>query len=195
MNSSISKITYLSWSALFGGAVAGVGLNFLFNLLALTLGLACFTVTASGETLFSFWGLFGFILLSLCAMFGTGWIAGALSPKIFKNNCWGLVLGFLSWCILLIFTVILITNMIQYTSFHTNFTSNLVEVKIKSNAPMLTGTVAHNINKSPLSFNIETNKKIITLNAFLTFLLFLLGAISSSIGGYIGYKLFPDLRE
>ena len=121
-------------------------------------------------------------------MFGTGWIAGALSPKRVQKNIWGLLVGFLSWCLLLIGMIILLTNMIQYASFHTNFTSNLVEIKIKNNAPMLTETLAHHLKNSPLSFNIETHKKIIVINALLTFFLFFIGAISSSIGGFWGYK-------
>jgi hypothetical protein len=80
-------------------------------------------------------------------------------------------------------------NMIQFAAFHSNFTSNLVAIKIQNSAPMLTETKAHSIKISPLSLNIETKKKVITLNAFLTFLFFTMGAISSSIGGLIGHRM------
>ncbi|RUR07523.1 hypothetical protein [Legionella sp. km772] len=177
-----------SWSALFAGALGGLGLNFLFNLLALAIGLACFSVDETGKTLFSLGGCLGFGFFTLLAMFLNGWLAGILSPRNLEAKAWGLLWGFLSWCILLVFTIILLMNMIQFLAFHSNFTSNLVAIKIQNNAPMLTETKAHGLKTSPLSFNIETNKKIITLNAFITFILFAMGAVASSIGGLAGYS-------
>lgn len=189
------RLPYISWSALYAGAIAGVGLNFLLNLLALGLGLASFSVSATGKTLFSFWGFSAFIISALAAMFVTGWVAGKLTPRVLANKAWGLLYGFLSWSLLLIFTIILITNFIQYTAFHSNFTSSLVEVKLRNSSPMLTETTAHSVPDSPLSVNIETNKKLITVNAFLTFLLFFIGAAASALGGLIGYGHEPKLTD
>ncbi|TAL64470.1 MAG: hypothetical protein EPN84_03380 [Legionella sp.] len=191
----IKTLKYLSWSALFAGAVAGVGLNFLLNLLALGLGLASFSIGILGETVFSWIGFFCFCLSAIVAMFATGWIAGKLTPHNLQSRYWGVLIGFLSWSILLMFTIILITNMIQYAAFHSNFTSNLVEIRLKSNAPMLTGTTAQMLNHAPLSFNIETHNKIISLNALLTFLLFLIGSIASALGGFLGYSKSPRLND
>ena len=188
-------IPYISWSALFAGAMTGIGLNFLLNLLALGVSLASFSVSTSGETLFSGWGFASFIIMTLCAMFTTGWVAGKLTPRLLEKRAWGILYGFLSWSILLIFTIILITNFIQYAAFHSNFTANLIEIKLKNSAPMLTTTTAHGILNSPLSFNIETHKKVITLNALLTFLLFFIGATASSLGGLLGYGNKPKLTD
>lgn len=195
MNRKKRLIPYISWSALYGGAVAGVGLNFLMNLLALGLGVTSFSVSENGDTLFSGWGFSFFIISALCAMFITGWIAGTFTPRVLEKRTWGLLYGFLSWSLLLIFTIILITNFIQYTAFHSNFTSSLVEIKLKHSLPMLTETAAHKIPNSPLSFNIETHKKVITLNALLTFLLFFVGATASALGGFIGYGKTPKLAK
>jgi hypothetical protein len=60
---------------------------------------------------------------------------------------------------------------------------------------MLTVTKAHSVPSSPLSFNIETHKKVIVVNALLTFFLFFIGAIASSIGGFIGYGKPPQLND
>lgn len=190
-----SIIPYISWSALYAGAITGVGLNFLMNLLVLGLGIATFSVHTSGQTNFSGLGFSCFIISALIAMFCTGWVAGKLTPPLLECRRWGLLYGFLSWSLLLIFTIILITNFIQYAAFHSNFTANLIEIRLKSNSPMLTSTTAHSLRSSPLSFNIETNSKIITLNALLTFFLFFIGALASSIGGFIGYGHPPQLRD
>ncbi|HVT62521.1 MAG TPA: hypothetical protein VHD33_03425 [Legionellaceae bacterium] len=178
----------VSWSAVFAGAVAGVGINFLLNLFALAFGIASFAHDANGHTIFSAMGFLWFCIAAIIAMFITGWLAGRLTPRVMPTPHWGIVYGFLAWSLLLILTIILITNMIQYMAFHSNFTSNLVEIRLTSQAPMLTMTKAHQSLQSPLKFNIETHKKIIILNGVLTFVLFMLGAITSGIGGYLGHQ-------
>jgi hypothetical protein len=183
----VERISYVSWAAIFSGAMVGVGVNFLLNLFSLALGISSFSVPAIGQTLFSFIGFSGFLISAMIAMFITGWISGRLSPTVLPRS-WGVVYGFLAWSVLLIITIILITNMIQYMAFHTNFTSNLVSIKLMNNAPMLTETAAHLTQNSPLSFNVETHQKVIVLNAWLTFILFFTGAIASCVGGFIGYK-------
>ncbi|ASQ45598.1 hypothetical protein [Legionella clemsonensis] len=179
---------YLSWTAIFSAAIIGVGLNFLLNLFSLGLGISSFSIDLQGKTSLSFAGFICFCISSIIAMFFTGWFAGKLSPPMLQGRLWGAFYGFLAWSLLLIITVLIITNMIQFLAFHSNFTSNLVSVKLTHSAPMLTETIAHITKSSPLSFNIETTKKVLTLNAMLTFILFFLGALSSCIGGFIGYK-------
>ncbi|STX28998.1 Uncharacterised protein [Legionella beliardensis] len=176
--------TYITWSAIFSAAIAGVGLNFLLNLLALALGIASFTIRLSGKIEFSLWGLICFCIAAVIAMFSTGWLAGRLSyPTL--NRFWGIFIGFLAWALLLIMTIILITNMIQFTIFHANFTSSLVAIKITNDAPMLTEIFLS--GKAPLSVTLEEDKKVIVLNALITFIMFCVGALASCIGGYLGY--------
>lgn len=184
---NVERMSYVSWTAIFSAAVVGVGVNFLLNLFSLALGISSFSVKAIGQTLFSFIGFSGFLLSAMIAMFITGWLSGRLSPTVLPRR-WGVVYGFLAWSVLLIITIILITNMIQYMAFHTNFTSNLVSIKLTNNSPMLTETAAHLMQNSPLSFNVETHQKVIVLNAWLTFILFFTGTIASCVGGFIGYK-------
>lgn len=189
------KKRYLSWSAIFAGAVAGVGLNFLLNLLSLGLGISSFSIDSEGNTFFSFAGFLCFCLAAILAMFSTGWIAGKLTPVVVKARAFGLLIGFIAWSMLLIMTIILITNMIQYAAFHSNFTSNLVAIKLTNDAPMLTETVADTRKKSPLHINIETRRKVLTLNAFLTFVLFFIGSLSGCMGGFLGYTRSPETNS
>ncbi|KTD16049.1 hypothetical protein EAW55_04590 [Legionella jordanis] len=191
MEANFKRERYISWSAILAAAIIGVGLNFLLNLLSLGLGISSFSISVQGETRFSLAGFFCFCLSAMISMFSTGWIAGRLSPCVLSQR-WGAFYGFLAWCLLLIFTIILITNMIQYSAFHSNFTSNLVAIKLTNNAPMLTQTAADIQQNTPLSINIETNKKVLTLNALLTFILFALGACASVIGGILGYRKPPS---
>jgi hypothetical protein len=176
-----SKVVNVKWSAIFSGALVGVGLNFLLNLLALSLNLASFTLNAAGNLSFSLGGFLCFCIFAVIAMFTTGWIAGRLSPPLYSPR-WGVFFGFLAWSILLIITIIIITNMIQYAAFHANFTANLVAIRISNNTPMMTETFAD------LTHGLEYGKKILTLNALLTFILFFVGSAASCWGGYLGLK-------
>ena len=60
---------------------------------------------------------------------------------------------------------------------------------------MMTETKEGTSVQSPLDINIEKTTKIITLNAYVTFILFLLGALSSCLGGYIGYSKSIFIKE
>jgi hypothetical protein len=171
----------ISWPAIVAGAVAGVGLNFLLNLLSLGLHFASFSIDGAGNLTFSFFGYLSFCVSGFIAMFFTGWISASAAIPLSPNKLWGVLHGFLAWSLLLMLTIILITNMIQYTAFHSNFTAALVAIKITNNAPMTTETFAK-------ISDLESSKKILTLNAILTFILFFIGALSSCLGGYLGYK-------
>lgn len=184
----VQRTSYIKWSAIFSGAVIGVGLNFLCNLLALGISLSSFSMDSSGNLSFSVFGFLGFCISAVLAMFVTGWVAGRASPPQNLSIYWGVMYGFLAWSLLLIITIILITNMIQYTSFHANFTASLVAIKISNNGPMFTETFAD------LTHGLETSKKILTLNAFLTFILFSIGGCSSCIGGYLGFSRSKKLQ-
>ncbi|STX51297.1 Uncharacterised protein [Legionella busanensis] len=175
---------YITWSAIFSAAIVGVGLNFLLNLFALALGIASFTIRSTGKIEFSLWGLICFCIAAIIAMFSTGWLAGRLSYPTLKR-IWGCFIGFLAWALLLIMTIILITNMIQFAVFHANFTSSLVAIKITNDAPMLTEIFLR--GKAPMSVALEVDKKVIILNALITFIMFGLGAGASCLGGYLGY--------
>ena len=173
-----------SWTAIFVGALIGLGLTFLLNLLSLAIGMSIFTEQTNQTISFSFIGIVGFFLVAVISMFTTGWIAGKLTILSSIRKHWGFLYGFSAWCVSFIMTVILLMNTLQFTQFHSNFTSkNLTAIKISNQLPMLTQSEGSNA---------ETNKKVIALNAYVTFIFFLVGAISSALGGYVGFKEIHD---
>ena len=172
--------TALSWKAIFAGAFTGFGLNFLLNLLSLAIGLSIFVEKTGDQLSFSLTGFIAFIATAIISMFATGWVAGRLTPPSYRIKTWGLVYGFIAWTACFIMTVVLITNMLQFTYFHSSFTSKeLVAIRITNDMPMATETK---------SINADLSKKTISMNAQITFCLFLLGALSASVGGYMGYQ-------
>lgn len=169
-----------SWTAVFVGALVGLGLNFLLNLISLAVGISIFSQQTLDTVSFSLWGIVGFILVAVFSMFFTGWIAGRLTILPSIRKYWGCLYGFSAWCLSFIMTVILLMNTLQFTQFHSNFTSkNIHAIKISNQQPMLTESQGSNS---------ETDKKTIGLNAYVTFIFFLLGACSSTLGGYVGFR-------
>lgn len=180
----MEKIRVFSWTAVWVGALVGVGLNFLFNLMSLAIGMSIFSQQTNDTISFSSLGVIGFILVAVISMFMTGWIAGKLTIISSVRKYWGCVYGFTAWCLCLIITIILLMNMIQFTQFHSNFTSkNLTAIKITNQIPMLTESEGSNS---------ETNRRLISLNAYVTFIFFLIGACSSTVGGYVGFQVKKD---
>lgn len=179
----------ISWSVVFAAALIGLGLNFLFNLFLLAIGLTIFVLSPENKVVFSVLSFIGFACIAIIVMFTTGWMAGKTSPPYYTKRIWAIYPGFVTWSLLLVLTIILLMNMIQFVSFHSNFTSkpNLVGIKIINNYPML--TESKNISASTFKpSDIEKETKIITLNATVSFLLFLIGASACSFGAYVGYS-------
>lgn len=192
----IIRWPYISWSAIFSGVFTGFGINFLFNLCILALGISLFALNAANVTVLSYFGVSCYVLLSIITMFVTGWVAGRLTPPIF-NRLWGALIGFIAWSVLLFITIIILTNMIQFTAFHSTFTShpNMVAIRIANDSPFMTETKEKMPIQSSLDVNVEKVTKTITLNATATFLLFFLGASSSCIGGLLGYRRSKELNK
>lgn len=181
----------LSWQAIIAGGVAGVGANFLLNLLSFSIGVTVFTTTTQDILSFSIPCFSLFFISAVMAMFFTGWVAGFLSNTQKPRN-WGMLYGFLAWCVSLIITILIITNAIQFATFHSNFTSrpNQVAIRITSQFPMQLEQPTIKNSKPAAAMNAELATKIISLNGFVTFILFLIGAISSCLGGYLGFGNF-----
>lgn len=169
-----------SWTAVFVAALIGFGLTFLLNLLSLAIGISIFTEQTKDTITFSIIGIICFVLVAIVSMFFTGWIAGKLTRLPYIQKYWGCLYGFTAWCLSFILTIILLMNTLQFTQFHSNFTSkNLTAIKISSKSPMLTQSEGTNS---------ETEKKVIAINAYVAFIFFFIGACSSTVGGYTGFR-------
>jgi hypothetical protein len=174
------KVKVFSWTAVFVGALVGLGLTFLLNLFSLAVGISIFAQQTNDKISISMSGTILFILVAVISTFWTGWVAGRLTVLPSVRKRWGFLYGFCAWCISFIMTVMLLMNTLQFTQFHSNFTSkNLTTIKITNQIPMLTESQGSNA---------ETDKKIISLNAYVTFIFFFIGATSSAIGGYVGFR-------
>lgn len=183
----------LSWSAVIVGAFVAIGLGFLFNLFSLSAGLTAYLHVAEGKTVIAG----GFILMVvgvMISMFIAGWSTGFLGAENCSNRCFGILYGFVTWCVALAISIFLTANVGQFIAIQRgSLIQNDVILKIAG------GPVAKDTNESAatgrgqnvqheLAGLTEQESKTAEKTLFLTFLLFLVGAVMSSFGGYIGIK-------
>lgn len=171
---------YVSWRAVFVGALVGVGLSFLLNLFSIALGLAAFTTTSEGVTVFAVGGFIGLLIGSIIAMFVSGWVAGYLGRPFCVNRDMGFLYGFTTWCVGLVLLVMLSSPVARFISSYastvTNNTITVVQVGNESQTPSSTMTTtdaekaANDMGRAGLAI----------------FVLFFFGALSSVLGAHCG---------
>jgi hypothetical protein len=177
----------ISWSAIVVGALVGTGLSLLLNLFSVAIGLSVVRTTHDGLVSLAVGGFIGLLIGAIVAMFVAGFTAGYLGqPYTTKRNL-GIIYGFTTWCLALILTILLASHVGRYVTSYSAFITNPTAVVFTNNqiSPAVTTT---NTNTSNL--NIVVNAQAATNNlgytAFLIFILFFVGAISSCFGGHYG---------
>ncbi len=127
-------------------------------------------------------GFIAMLIGSIVIMFTSGWVAGYLAYRPAIHECLGSLYGFVTWCLALIIAIILAAHALEF------FTSHYHAMYMSGSDLMVT---AHNATTAttPAGDTVVANTTKIPGNAiFLTFLLFLVGAISSTLGGHFGIK-------
>jgi hypothetical protein len=162
----------ISWTAIFVGALVGVGLGFLLNLFSAAIGLSAFSTSPEGVSAFAMGGFIGFAIGVIVTMFVSGMVAGALGRHRCPQCNLGALYGFSAWVVALIFIVLLAAPAAKYVSANTlMLNSHAVVVHTPTEAVAAvapTPEAAHDMAKT----------------AFALFALFFLGAVSASLGGH-----------
>lgn len=183
------------WSAVFAGAVVGIGLSFLLNLFSVAIGLSFVSTTKEGLVTLAVGGFIGMAIGVVAAMFTAGFTAGYLGQKHCTKRNLGCLYGFCAWCLALILTALLATNMARYVNFYTDFSRNptmVVDTSVAHtavNAPMTKNMhpAAVNTHTNPV-MDVKTQDAVnnLGITSLLIFVLFILGAFASALGGHCG---------
>lgn len=150
-------------AAVLFGAIAAIGLTFLFNLLTAGIGLSLYTENETGQVIV---GILSFIWLFVgifIMLFIAGWITGKLTSIQPQRSCMeATVLGFIMWSTYLLLSLLVVAHF---------------------NLPALAGLIGNfgSVAQS-LSLNIGG---LATLGSFLVLLV---GAIGSCVGTCYGLK-------
>lgn len=190
----------VSWTAVITGALVGVGLGFLLNLFSVSIGLSAFTTSTDGLSTLAIGGFIGMLIGVIATMFVTGWVAGFLGQPYCGEKNLGVLNGFTAWSLSLVLVVLLatsfghfVTNYAAAISHVSNPTTN-VNMTTDKAAPMVSEQKKESGN-SVVTVNTEKAANAIGATAFVTFILFFVGALSSCFGGYSGCEARRNCRD
>ncbi|MBP9721814.1 MAG: hypothetical protein KBD64_01505 [Gammaproteobacteria bacterium] len=184
----------VSWTAILVGAFVAVGLGFLLNLFSVATGLSFTTTDKTGMATLAIGGFVGLLIGSIVCMYVAGFVSGYLGRHYCVKRHLGVVYGFTTWCVALIFTVLLASQMGRYVSFYSNFTSNPSAVASTTHNDK-TWVMKHNAKApavmaapmaAPMTSQDEAAANNMGIASYLVFALFFFGAVSCSFGGHMG---------
>ncbi len=194
----------ISWSAVFTGALIGLGLSFLLNLFAIGIGLAAYHTSEQGAVAFAIGGFVGMAIGIFASMFFAGWVTGYLARFTSTNRHLGALYGLTTWCLTLAIAVMLAGHFRPFvvSQFHSLTNSSEVAMAMSayggvgtepqantSTVPSVNGvitTITTSPNTVPTIAEKEKAAKALSANFFAMFILFFLGAAASCFGGYCG---------
>ena len=179
--------TRICWSAIFAGAIVGVGLGFILHLFGFAMGLSAYQSATNGSTAVAMGGILGLLISVIVSMGIAGCVAGLLGRN---HHCYchgGVIYGFMTWSLSLILSAILFLPLIHYVGAYTKTLSHSV-VQGKS----LPSTGDTSTINSPIKSHDQENtaSKATTTDlawsGWLVFILFIAGAFSCCIGACYG---------
>lgn len=183
----------ISWGAIIAGAFVGVGLAFLLHMLSMASGWTAFNSTQDGMVTLAAGGFIGMLIGVIITMFFSGWVAGYLARKHCHHHCMGGLYGFVTWCLTLMLAMFLVMNMGKFMvmNVHHVAANNAAvmsavinkEVGMMEETSMMTQANANN-PQAAMDTATDTLRKVM----WVSFILFLVGALASTIGGCCGVK-------
>lgn len=182
----------LSWSAILSGAVVAVGLNFLLGLFNQAIGISSFKLTTDGAIVLATGGVLGLIIGISTTMITAGYVTGYLGRNFCSLENVGVLYGFLTWCLALALSAILVNPLANYATYFSNTTSRSVFVvnseNNKSAEPVTVETLPSSMDDNHKVIKVTATNNSLTLSAFTLFGLFLIGAFASCIGAFLGMR-------
>ncbi|MCA0403507.1 MAG: hypothetical protein LCH30_06870 [Proteobacteria bacterium] len=186
----------ISWSAIFVGAIVGIGLTFLLNLFSLAIGLSSATTNSSGATVLALGGMLGIVIGLIASMLAAGYTAGYLGRVAYPGRHLGIIYGFATWTVALLLTAFIGAKMGSYVTAYSNAVANadysVVQIKpATSTEPAKVEATKTTTNKTPVKTEttettVQTTTTGLAWGALGLFGLFFLGAISCCIGAHCG---------
>lgn len=188
------NINCLSLKAIFIGALVAVGLSFLLNLFIVGLGLSAYTPSKTGILTLAIGGFFAMAIGIMVVMFFAGWVSGYLGRAHCANRHFGVLYGLSTWCLAMVVSAILIGYFGDFVNRQHNTYINANEIVLKmasgtstskSSEPTATNTRSDSTQGTSRQDK-EHATNTMGKSLLLTFLLFFVGAVTCSYGGYVG---------
>ncbi|KTC85058.1 hypothetical protein [Legionella brunensis] len=183
----------ISWTAIFVGALTGVGLGFLLNLFGIAIGLSLFTLNPEGSAVLAIGGLLGLLIGIIASMVVAGYAAGYLGRLYCPKRNLGIIYGFTTWVVALVLTALIAGHTSQYVSTYTN---NLTQTAVtsatqeKTNFQETSPKKTVTSDQNSIAINVSPNN--LAWAAFIVFVLFFIGAVSTCVGACWGMNCSSD---
>jgi hypothetical protein len=191
------QVHRICWSAIFGGALVGVGLGFLLHLYGIAISLSAFSSSAHGASVVAIGGVLGLLLGVIASMGVAGFVSGFLGRFHYYPLHGGAIYGFVTWSLILFLSVIMMGPMDRFISAYGNSLSHSAIVSGPSNNASANVTnliqVKNNIETSNVA--VQVSPKELALGGWIVFILFFVGALSSCIGATCGLKCKREYTE
>lgn len=174
----------INWAAIFAGALVGVGLGFLLNIFSMAIGLSAYTSGPDGANVIAIGGVLGLLIGVIASMGTAGFVAGYLG-RFYHCYCHaGVIYGFVTWSLALLLSALLVIPMSHYATFYEkNLNPHLTPTQIS--ATETSDKLTHQENVPPKkAMNITPEH--LAWSGWILFIIFFLGAFSSSLGACYG---------
>ena len=177
----------ICWTAVFAGALVAVGLGFLLNLFSAALGLSVITVNHEGTYALAIGGLIGILIGLIVSMVAAGYTAGYLGRNFCPKRNFGILYGFITWSLALLISAVITVHINQYTMTYANAMNRTAVVSTNQTADQPANQTANpsSMTSAPRNQNaapIVVTPDSLALSAFIIFVLFFIGAISTCAG-------------
>ncbi|HAF88143.1 MAG: hypothetical protein CMF38_01300 [Legionellaceae bacterium] len=182
---NLTPLKRISWSAIFIGAFIGLGLSFLLNLFSVAIGLTVFTQTDTNANVLAWGGYIAFLIGIIVAMLAAGYAAGYLGRLYCPKRNLGIVYGFTTWTVSLIFMVIMAAQLSSYVMSYGQFMGyDTVRAPMKGYQVTIetNQTASTNIAQATQKNSSTTVAHAMAWSVFMMFLSFMIGAIMCCIG-------------
>ncbi|ARG98663.1 hypothetical protein [Legionella micdadei] len=177
----------ISWAAIFAGAFVGIGLGFLLRLLGVAIGLSAYSSSPSGIIVIAIGGLIGLLIGSIISMGAAGFVAGYLGRSTCPHHRMGIIYGFTTWSVVLLFTALIAIPEAHYINLYkSSLVQNTKVVATKSQTETASpgnATTQPAANPSmPANQAVAVTPMEVSSMAWIVFILFFIGALSACIG-------------
>ena len=176
----------ICWSAIFVGALVGVGLGFLLNLFSIAIGLSVVTINKEGAVALAIGGLIGVAIAVIASMITAGYAAGYLGRRYCPKRNLGILYGFITWSVALLLSATIMAHASQYVSAYAHTIAGpTVMISSPDTNGLRTLTVestTSTVGKEQPVAKVIVSPGNLSCGAFILFGLFFIGALSTCVG-------------
>ena len=189
----ISNRVHICWSAIFAGAIVGLGLGFLLQLYGIAIGLSAFSSGSVGAATIAIGGLIGLLIGVIVAMGAAGYVAGYLGRFHYGHNHGGVIYGFVTWGVALLLSALFYLPLSHYAAEATEGMNSTEVVNHYGNLAQGGDANAKNVvitskNEKTVvnQSEVKISPRTLTGSSWIVFGLFFIGALASCIGACYG---------